>query len=62
MEGWIGSGLLGTLTLWAPDVVEAILDARAPRRLTLECLLRRSIPRDWEEQRGLVESLSSQSA
>ena len=50
------------LTLLAPDIIEAIVDARAPRRLTLEFLLRRSVPRDWEEQRRLVESLSSQSA
>lgn len=46
------------LTLLAPDIIEAIVDARAPRRLTLEFLLRRSIPRDWEEQRGLVESVA----
>jgi hypothetical protein len=42
------------LTLLAPDIIEAIVDGRAPRRLTLEFLLRRSIPRDWEEQRRLV--------
>jgi hypothetical protein len=44
------------LILLAPDIIEAIVDARAPRRLTLEFLLRRSIPRDWEEQRRLVEN------
>jgi hypothetical protein len=43
------------LTLLAPDIIEAIVDARASR-LTLEFLLRRSIPRDWEEQRRLVGS------
>jgi hypothetical protein len=43
------------LTLLAPDVVEAILDARQPRRLTLEFLLRRGIPQEWEEQRRLIE-------
>lgn len=44
------------LTLLAPDAIDAIIDALAPRRLTLEFLLRRSIPRDWEKQRRLVES------
>jgi hypothetical protein len=43
------------LTLFAPDIIEEIVDARAPRRLTLEFLLRRSIPRDWEEQRRRVD-------
>jgi hypothetical protein len=46
------------LTLLAPDIIEAIVDARAPRRLTLEFLLRRSIPRDWEEQRRLVQGVA----
>ena len=46
------------LTLLAPDVIAAIVKARAPRRLTLESLLRRSIPRDWEEQRRRVESVA----
>jgi hypothetical protein len=44
------------LTLLAPDIIEAIVDARAPRRLTLEFLLRRSISRDWEEQGGLSKA------
>jgi len=35
-----------------------MIDAQTPRRLTLEFLLRRSIPRDWEEQRRLVESVT----
>jgi hypothetical protein len=43
------------LTLLAPDIIEGILDARPPRRLTLEFLLRRGIPRDWEKQRRLVD-------
>lgn len=46
------------LTLLVPDIIEAILDARQPRRMTLEFLLRRSIPQDWEEQRRLVESVA----
>ena len=46
------------LSLLAPEIIEAIVDARIPRRLTLEFLLRRSIPRDWEEQRELVESVA----
>jgi hypothetical protein len=44
------------LSLLAPDIIEVIVDARAPRRLTLEFLLRRSIPRDWEEQCRLVRT------
>jgi len=48
------------LTLLAPDVIEAIVDARAPRRMTLEFLLRRSIPRGWEEQRKLMENAACQ--
>lgn len=44
------------LTLLAPDTIEAILDARQSRRLTLEFLLRRGIPLDWEEQHRLVGS------
>ncbi|MGI8427413.1 MAG: hypothetical protein ACR2M4_12675 [Actinomycetota bacterium] len=44
------------LTLLAPDVIAGIIDIRQPRRLTLEYLLRRSIPRDWEEQRSIVQT------
>lgn len=49
---------ISRLTLLAPDVIEAIIDAQQPCRLSLECLMRRSIPRDWEEQRRLVESVA----
>ena len=38
------------LTLLAPDIVEAILDGRQPRGLTLEAL-REPLPSDWSEQR-----------
>ena len=34
----------------APDLVEAILDGRQPRGLTLEAL-REPLPSDWSEQR-----------
>jgi hypothetical protein len=34
----------------APDLVEAILDGRQPRGLTLEAL-REPVPSDWSEQR-----------
>ncbi len=37
------------LTLLAPDIVEAILDGRQPRELTV-ALLFRPFPVDWEEQ------------
>ena len=50
------------LTLLAPEVVEAILDARQARRLTLEFLLRRSISRDWEVQRRLVGDVALRTA
>ena len=37
------------LTLLAPEIVEAILDGRQPRELTMVRLFR-SFPVDWEEQ------------
>lgn len=42
------------LCLLAPDIIELILDTQQQRRLNLEFLLRRKIPRDLDEQRKLV--------
>lgn len=41
------------LTLLAPDIVEAILDGRQPRELTLE-QMRKPLPLDWAEQKDLL--------
>lgn len=41
------------LTLLAPDIQEAILDGRQPKRLQLEDLTR-VMPSEWEEQRELI--------
>jgi hypothetical protein len=38
------------LSLLAPDIIEAILDGRQPKQLTLTDLFK-PIPLDWEEQR-----------
>ncbi|CAK0762892.1 hypothetical protein CCP4SC76_3830001 [Gammaproteobacteria bacterium] len=43
------------LTLLAPDLVERMLGEKAlPRGWSLEFLMRRSIPKDWEAQRGMM--------
>ena len=48
------------LTLLAPDIVEAILDGRQPRHLTLE-VLRQPLSEDWSEQkRALGEAATPQ--
>lgn len=54
-EGIAAPYLTRTLRLsqLAPDIVEAILDGRQPRGLTLE-VLRGDVPEDWSQQ---VESL-----
>ena len=39
------------LAFLAPDIIEAILDGRQPRDLSLETLAYTSIPRRWEDQR-----------
>jgi hypothetical protein len=41
------------LTLLAPDIVEAILDGRHPKRMQLEELTR-AMPSEWEAQRASV--------
>lgn len=42
--------------LLAPDIVQAALDGRLPRSLTLEALQRESVALDWVRQRRWVES------
>lgn len=43
------------LVILAPYIVEAILHGRHPRTLSLESLVRQSLPLDWQEQRQMVE-------
>ena len=40
------------LTLFAPDLVEAILEGRQPERLTLKSVMQ-PMPEAWEEQMAL---------
>lgn len=49
--GWVAEVL--RLTLLAPDIIEAIVEGRQPRHLTLQTLRGRHdlLPRDWAEQR-----------
>ena len=41
------------ITLFAPDIQEAILDERQPKRMQLEELIR-AMPSSWKEQRELL--------
>ena len=41
------------LAFLAPDIIDAILDGRQPRDLSLETLATTSIPRRWQDQRRL---------
>ena len=43
------------LAFLAPDLQAAILEGRQPAHLTLEQLIERPIPIDWEEQRAIFE-------
>jgi hypothetical protein len=43
--------------LLAPDIVQAALDGRLPRSLSLEALQRESITLDWAQQRLWMESI-----
>ena len=52
-RGYLGSML--RLTLLAPDIVEAILDGRAPRAITLPALLN-IFPVEWSVQTTAVSS------
>ncbi len=58
-RGYLGSLL--RLTLLAPDVVEAILDARHPAALGLRDLLE-PLPYEWPSQRTFLESASREHA
>ncbi|CAK0765019.1 hypothetical protein CCP4SC76_4250011 [Gammaproteobacteria bacterium] len=42
------------LTLLAPDLVERMFGETLPRGWSLEFLMRRSIPKEWEAQRGMM--------
>ncbi|CAK0764974.1 hypothetical protein CCP4SC76_4250006 [Gammaproteobacteria bacterium] len=42
------------LTLLAPDLVGRMFEKHLPRGWSLEFLMRRSIPKDWGEQRGMM--------
>ena len=49
LEGYVRHILkLGFL---APDIVEAILDGKQPRKLTLKSLFESALPQSWSEQR-----------
>jgi hypothetical protein len=52
--GWVAEVL--RLTLLAPDIVEAILNGRQPRPLSLQTLRgpHDLLPRDWVEQRRVL--------
>ncbi|WP_236038742.1 hypothetical protein [Belnapia arida] len=52
-RGYLGSLL--RLTLLAPDIVEAVLDGRMPRRLGLPQLLE-PIPMKWAMQRAALSN------
>ena len=43
------------LTLLAPDIVEAILDGRQPKEMTLAVLMK-PFPVGWEEQRMVFQA------
>jgi site-specific DNA recombinase len=45
------------LAYLAPDLLEAVMDGRQPRNLTLKALIAGPLPRGWNEQRQLVHSL-----
>jgi len=45
------------IALLAPGIVQAALEGRLPRTMTLEALQRRTIPLDWEGQRGMIEAI-----
>lgn len=45
------------LSMLAPDIAEMILLGRQPRTLSLEFLVRRSLPMDWQAQREMIEGL-----
>ena len=53
--GWAAEML--RMTMLAPDIVEAIFEGRQPRHLNLHTLRGRQdlLPRDWAEQRRLLD-------
>jgi site-specific DNA recombinase len=45
------TGRLLPLAYLAPDLVEAIVQGRQPRAMTLQAFTETPLPRDWEDQR-----------
>jgi hypothetical protein len=45
------------LALLSPDIVEAALEGRLPRTVSLESLLRKTFPLDWVKQREMIAGL-----
>ncbi len=45
------------LALLAPDIVQATLDGKLPRTMSLELLVRMSLPLDWAKQREMIANL-----
>ncbi len=52
------TGRLLPLAYLAPDLVEAIVEGRQPRAMTLQALTASALPREWEAQRRLFEHLA----
>ena len=52
------TGRILPLAYLAPDLVEAILEGRQPRAMTLQALTEKPLPRGWSEQRELVGSFA----
>ena len=48
------------LTLFAPDIVEALMAGRQPRRMSLIWFQRHPLPVDWEAQRRIVRGFEGQ--
>lgn len=48
------------LTLFAPDIVEALMAGRQPRRMSLIWFQRHPLPVDWEAQRRIVQGFEGQ--
>ncbi|MDZ4775422.1 MAG: recombinase family protein [Alphaproteobacteria bacterium] len=54
----IYAGQILPLAYLAPDLVEAILDGRQPRRLSLSSLIAHALPVDWAGQRALFATFA----
>lgn len=47
------------LVILDPQITLAILEGRQPRTLSLESLVRNSLPLDWESQRRIVAEIGA---